>query len=295
MAKTAETNLDTTRVTPTPPSARTVSRSAVILTYGLPLGLVAVMFVVLIPVQANAEAAVADVAGALPIGFAVAAGVVAGVNPCGFFMLPSYVAFQLGTEEAGYDQRAAVSRVMRALLVGLTATLGFVMIFAAVGAIIAAGGSFLGRVFPFLGLGIGVLMVGFGAYLLVTHRYFGILSASRVQVTPRRNLGNAFVFGLGYAIGSLSCTLPIFLVVVGGALATQGFFESLGQFVAYALGMGFVVIAVTIGAALFRDAVSRWLRSALPHVHRASSFFMLGAGAYLIYYWVFFAGLNLSI
>ncbi len=295
MAKTAETKLDTTRVTPTPPSARMVSRSAVILTYGLPLGLVAVMFAVLIPVQANAEAAVADVAGALPIGFAVAAGVVASVNPCGFFMLPSYVAFQLGTEEAGYDQQAAVSRVMRALLVGLTATLGFVMIFAAVGAIIAAGGSFLGRVFPFLGLGIGVLMVGFGAYLLVTHRYFGILSASRVQVTPRRNLGNAFVFGLGYAIGSLSCTLPIFLVVVGGALATQGFFESLGQFVAYALGMGFVVIAVTIGAALFRDAVSRWLRSALPHVHRASSFFMLGAGAYLIYYWVFFAGLNLSI
>ena len=156
-------------------------------------------------------------------------------------------------------------------------------------AIIAAGGSFLGRVFPFLGLGIGVLMVGFGAYLLVTHRYFGILSGSRVQVTPRRNLGNAFVFGLGYAIGSLSCTLPIFLVVVGGALATQGFFESLGQFVAYALGMGFVVIAVTIGAAMFRDAVSRWLRSALPHVHRASSFFMLGAGAYLVYYWVIVA------
>lgn len=295
MAKTVETDIETTQVAAAPATARKVSRSAVFVTYGMPLGLVAAMFAVLIPVQANAEAAVADVAGGLPIGFAVAAGIVASVNPCGFFMLPSYIAFQLGTEEAGYDQRAAVSRVWRALLVGLMATLGFVLIFGAVGAIIAAGGNFLSTVFPFLGLGIGVLMIGFGAYLLVTHRYFGILAASRVPVTPRRNLRNAFVFGLGYAVGSLSCTLPIFLVVVGGALATQGFFQSLGQFVAYAVGMGFVVIAVTIGAALFRDAVSHWLRSALPHVHRASSFFMLGAGAYLIYYWVFFAGLNLPV
>ena len=57
--------------------------------------------------------------------------------------------------------------------------------------------------------------------------------------------------------------------------------------------MGVVVIAVTIGAAIFRDAVARFLRGALPHVHRASSLFLVGAGGYLIYYWVFFAGLNL--
>ena len=105
-------------------------------------------------------------------------------------------------------------------------------------------------------------------------------------MTPRRNIGNAFVFGIAYAVGA-HCTLPIFMVVVGGSLATEGFFESLSQYVA--LGMGVVIVAVTLGAALFRDAISRWLRGALPHVHRASSFFMLGAGAYLIWYWLVFA------
>ncbi len=269
------------------------SRSTLALAYGLPAALVTALMVVLILVQANAEAAVSDVAGALPIGFAAAAGVVASVNPCGFFILPSYVAFQLGTEEAGYDQVSPLGRVGRALAVGLMATLGFVLIFAAAGAVIAAGGTFLGRVFPFLGLAVGVLMVGFGGYLLVTHRYVGVLAASRVQVTPRRNLGNAFVFGIGYAIGSLSCTLPIFLVVVGSALGASGFLASFSQFVAFALGMGVVVIAITIGAALFRDAVAAFLRTMLPHVHRASSLFLIGAGGYLIYYWVFFAGLNL--
>ena len=260
--------------------------------YGVPALLVAVLIGALISVQANAEAAVSDFAGALPIGFAAAAGVVASVNPCGFFMLPGYVAYQLGTQEAGYDQLSGFRRVGRALAVGLMATLGFVLIFAAVGAVIAAGGNFLGRVFPFLGLTVGVLMVIFGAYLLISRRYIGVLAASRIQVTPQRNLGNAFVFGLGYAVGSLSCTLPIFLVVVGGALGAAGFLASFSQFLAFALGMGVVVIAVTIGAAIFRDAVARFLRGALPHVHRASSLFLVGAGGYLIYYWVFFAGLN---
>ena len=59
------------------------------------------------------------------------------------------------------------------------------------------------------------------------------------------------------AIGSLSCTLPAFLVVVGSSLASEGFADSLAQFVWYALGMGSILVAVTIGAALFRGAVDR--------------------------------------
>lgn len=264
-------------------------KSAAILAYAIPAAVVGALIGVLVSVQGNAEAALADFAGALPIGFAAAAGLVASVNPCGFFMLPSYIAYQLGTEEAGYDKIAAPLRLARALGVAITATLGFVLIFVAFGAVVSAGGSALGQVFPYLGLVIGIAMVGFGVFLLVSHRYVGILAASRIQVTPRRNLGNAFVFGIAYAVGSLSCTLPIFMVVVGGSLATEGFFESLSQYVAYSLGMGVVIVAVTLGAALFRDAISRWLRGALPHVHRASSFFMLGAGAYLIWYWLVFA------
>ncbi len=291
MASAADTDTPEKPVAARP--AQRASGSAAVLTYAIPAVLVAAVIAVLISVQASTEAAVSGFASTLPIGFAAAAGVVASVNPCGFFMLPSYIAYQLGTQEAGFEQRPVFLRIGRALLVGLIATSGFVMIFAAVGVVISAGGGFLGRVFPFLGLTIGALMVAFGVYLLISHRYVGILAASRIQVAPKRNLTNAFVFGVGYAIGSLSCTLPIFMVVVGSSLATEGFFNSLSQFLAYALGMGVVVIAATIGAAIFRDAVSHWLRGALPHVHRASSFFMLGAGVYLIWYWLFFAGLNL--
>jgi cytochrome c biogenesis protein CcdA len=112
-------------------------------------------------------------------------------------------------------------------------------------------------------------------------------------VTPRRGLGNVFLFGIAYAVGSLSCTLPIFLLVAGSALGGGSLAGSLGQFVSFGLGMGSVLIAVTIGAVFFRDAVGRSLRHLLPHVHRFSALFLVGAGAYLVYYWVVQLGIIL--
>ena len=54
--------------------------------------------------------------------------------------------------------------------------------------------------------------------------------------------------------------------------------------------MGSVLVAVTVGAALFRGVVATWLRRLVPYVHRMSSMFLIGAGVYLIYYWVVIAG-----
>lgn len=59
-----------------------------------------------------------------------------------------------------------------------------------------------------------------------------------------------------------------------------------------ALGMGLVLVAVTIGSALFQGTVARWLRKAIPYVHRASALFLVAAGAYLAYYWLFIVGLT---
>lgn len=89
----------------------------------------------------------------------------------------------------------------------------------------------------------------------------------------------------------IALTLPVFLVAVGGALGSQSPAQAFGQFVSYALGMGTILVAVTLGAALFRGAVARFLRSAVPYVHRVSALFLVGSGAYLVHYWLFFARL----
>jgi cytochrome c biogenesis protein CcdA len=259
-------------------------RLAAIASFLIPVALVAGLFILLLSVRDSTEAAVANVAGLLPIGFAFAAGMVASVNPCGFFMLPAYISYHLGTEEEGFYKQSTSRRLSKGLLLGGVTTLGFLVVFAAVGGVISAGGQWLVRV------AIGVVMIFVGLYLVITHRTLGIMAASRVTVSPQRNLRNVFMYGIVYAIGSLSCTLPIFLVVVGSSLTGQGLLGSLSQFVGYALGMGTILVAVTLGAALFQGTVARALRKALPYVHRTSALFMVGAGAYLIYYWVFFAG-----
>lgn len=253
--------------------------------------IVAVFFVLLIALRNQAETLVADTAALLPFGWAFAAGMVSGVNPCGFFILPAYLSYQLGAEDAGFYASPALGRAARGILLGLVATAGFVVVLGLFGALIAAGGQVIIRVFPYAGLAVGTLLAALGIWMLATRRSLGITAAKRVAVSPQRNLRNVFLFGIAYAVGSLSCTLPIFLLVVGGALAGgAGFGAAIGQFLSYALGMGVILVAVTIGAALVRGGVTRTLRQMLPHVHRVSALFLIGAGLYLIYYWLWGPG-----
>lgn len=261
------------------------------LSYGLPALLVFAFLALLIALRNSAETAAADLVTFLPVGYAFGAGVVSSVNPCGFMLLPSYISYQLGSEEEGFYDSVPLRRAGRALVIGGVATAGFIVIFAAVGAVLTLGGQWVVSVFPYAGLAVGLVMAALGLWLLATHRTLGIMAASRVGVAPGRNLRNVFLFGTAYSIGSLSCTLPVFLVVVGGALGSLSPVQAFGQFVSYALGMGTILVAVTLGAALFRGAVARFLRSAVPYVHRVSALFLVSSGAYLVYYWLFFARL----
>jgi cytochrome c biogenesis protein CcdA len=247
------------------------------------------LLLLLVSLRTSLEEAMSNLASLLPVGYAFAAGMVASVNPCGALMLPSYIFFQLGTKET---RTSGVERLLKALRIAIATTAGFTAIFGVVGVVVSAGGRWLTGFFPYAGLIIGVAMLGLGVWLLASDRSLGILAASRVSVRPERTLGNMFMFGIAYAISSLSCTLPIFLVVIGSALGSGGLFISLAQFLGYALGMGAILAAITVGTALFREAVERWLRRVLPHVHRLSALFLIGAGVYLIYYWVFEAGLS---
>lgn len=265
------------------------SRRALLLTFVVPALVVALLLFVLVSFRGSIETAVADFAQVLPVGYAFAAGMVASVNPCGVLLLPSYVLYQLKSKEG---TSSTARRALRGIVIAAVVTVGFVLVFGAVGVVIAAGGQWLVRAFPFVGLVVGIAMAGLGVWILLADKTLGILVASRLEVERQRTLANAFLFGLTYAIGSLSCTLPIFLAVVGTSLAGAGPLGALSQFIAYAVGMGAVILFVTLGAVLFRRAMGRWIRLITPYVHRVTALFAIGAGLYLTYYWLFQAGLS---
>ena len=213
-------------------------------------------------------------------------GMAAAFNPCGAAMFPAYVGYQLGTVEA--DQKP-ITTALRGVLMGLAATAGFIVVFGLVGSVLAAGGRVIRDVLPFVGLGIGILIAGTGLWLLISRQHLGIMAASRVNLGQGRGLGQVFLFGIAYALASLSCALPLFLVAVGislGSTSSEGdIFTTVISTVTYGLGMGAIIVAATVGIVFFKDVVSRWMRVVFRYIEVIGKVAMVGAGGYLIFYW----------
>ena len=229
-----------------------------------------------------------------PLGFAFAVGMASAVNPCGFAMLPAYLGLYLGTNEQGTGRRGVAGHLGRALLVGAVVTSGFVLLFGTIGVIIGAGAKYVVDFLPWLGLTIGVGLVLAGAWTLGGGKvYTGLAGrvAARMGNPGQVGVRGYFIFGLSYGTASLSCTLPIFLAVVGTSLSVSSLASSLGQLSLYGLGMGTVIMVLTLGMALFKGAMVGALRKTLRFIQPLSTVLMLVAGSYVVFYWLTIGGL----
>lgn len=225
--------------------------------------------------------------------FALAAGMASAVNPCGFALLPAYLGLYLGGGTAA-GSAGFFRQLLRALLVGLVVTAGFVLLFGVAGALIGVGASFIARALPWFGLAVGILLAVAGAWLVSGGKlYTGVAARAAAHIGEPTEVGirGYFLFGVSYGVASLSCTLPIFLAVLGVSTANIGFLNILLNFVLFALGMGLVIMALTLGMALFKGAMVRFLRRALPYIHPIGAWLMVLAGAYIIFYWLTIGGL----
>lgn len=245
--------------------------------------------------SSTAGSLLGNLAAYFPVGYAFAAGVVAAVNPCGFALLPAYVALYLGRGDATGTSSTGVWQLVLAARVGLTITAGFTLLFAVAGLLLGAAATALVHLFPWIGFAVGVLLVALGARLVngpIQYTNLGERIADRIGGRAQRAgpIG-FFLYGLAYGAASLSCTLPIFLAVVGSAFTSADYIAAISQFVLYALGMATVVVGVTLGIAVLRDGVVRRARVAMRYVEPASAVFLLVAGAYIIYYWLTLGGL----
>ena len=229
-----------------------------------------------------------------PLGFAFAAGMASAVNPCGFAMLPAYLGLYLGSNEQGGARTHPVRHLAKALLVGGVVTGGFVLLFGVAGLVIGGGARAVVDIIPWLGLSVGVLLAFLGAWLMGGGKLYSGLAgraASHVGNPNQVSVKGYFLFGLSYGTASLSCTLPIFLAVVGTSLAVTDIPTALGQLILYGLGMGAVIMALTIGIALFKGTMVGALRKVLRYIEPFSSVLMLVAGSYIVFYWLTIGGL----
>src|SRR6478752_7434337 len=204
------------------------------------------------------------------LGFALAAGAVAAVNPCGFAMLPGYLALVVAGEairKPGASQTEPATRsrtaVARALTATAAMTAGFLLVFGTFGLVIAPLTSSIERYLPAVTVLIGAALLVLGCWLL-SGRAISLLLPRPGRGAPTRRLGSMFGYGIAYALASLSCTIAPFLAVTTLTFRSDSVLLGAAAFVAYGLGMAILVGVLAVATALAGSSASRGLRRAQP-------------------------------
>ena len=228
----------------------------------------------------------AQLARLIPFGYAFGAGMVSAVNPCGFALLPGYLGLYLRDRESA----SMTGRLARAAVVGLTVTAAFIGVFGLVGLALTLVGAALGSYLPWAGLAVGVLLVVVGGSVLGgRHLNLGLAQhlGDRIGIEAQSSGVRAYAaYGLAYAVGSLGCTLPIFLAVLGIGLGSRGPAGAALQLLLYGLGMGAVLTLLALSAALVRRTAFRRIRNLGGLVQPLSAALLLVTGGYVVFYWL---------
>ncbi|MQA07757.1 MAG: cytochrome c biogenesis protein CcdA [Pseudonocardiaceae bacterium] len=186
-----------------------------------------------------------------PLGFALAAGLAVAVNPCGYAMLPGYLA--LVAADAG-ESHGTLPALRRALTATAAMVLGFFVVFEVFVLAIEPRTGALPRYLPIATVVIGGMLVLLGLWMLIGRGF--------VLPHPKTRLISMLGFGACYAIASLSTAAGPFLAltsitfrdgaIVGGVLGYLGYMAGL----ALVVGVPGVVVALLVRA----RAVARWVR-----------------------------------
>ncbi len=218
------------------------------------------------------------------LGFALAAGLVAALNPCGFAMLPAYLTLVVVGDDTQARSRAAA--VGRALAATAVMALGFLVVFGAFGLIVAPLAVSVQRYLPAITVVIAGGLVGLGVWML-TGRQLTVLLPKLSRGAPTARLGSMFGYGLAYAIASLSCTIGPFLVVTTTTFRSGSVLDGVLAYLAYGLGMTLVVGVLATAVALASSTVTTATRRLLPHINRIGGALLVLVGLYVGYYGVY--------
>jgi cytochrome c-type biogenesis protein len=221
------------------------------------------------------------------LALAFGAGLLAPVNPCGFAVLPAYLAYAIGSGTPAGDLAGAspAARLIRGLRGGAALTLGFTGTFTILGVLLAMGLRALIGVVPWAAVALGGALALTGLAMVVGWR-LPLRWPSRRTRTPRQDPLGMIAFGAGYALASASCTLAVLLSVVTQALATTTFSGVLVVFGAYAAGSATLLLSLAVLAALASTLISRFLGRLLPHLNRITGAVLALSGGYLLLYWL---------
>ena len=204
---------------------------------------------------------------------------VAAFNPCGFAMLPAYLA--LVVRRPGDGPLVALGR---AGLATSAMALGFLEVFGSFGLLTVSVASIVQRYLPYVTLLIGCVLIALGGWLLSGRELVIGSMGKGSHWAPTARLWSMTGYGVGYALASLSCTIGPFLAVTGSSVGTGSALGAMSVYLAYAAGFVLVVGALAGALAVASSTLVDRMRAVLPYVNRAGGLIMVAVGLYVAYY-----------
>ncbi len=213
-------------------------------------------------------------------------GIMTAINPCGFVMLPTWLGYFL-TDKAE-DNRNRSKKVLRGLTVSLIMTSSFVLLFGGLGLAVnhLVREEVIARRTPWFTVLLGLTLTIYGLILL-TGRQLPIPIPKTRRGPRTTNLWSIFGFGVSYAVVSVGCAAPIFLLQIAGAFSRDGILQGVVSYLAFSAGMGAIIISLTLSLAFAQSGLAKHLRQILPYVDRVGFLALILGGTYLMVYGIY--------
>lgn len=216
------------------------------------------------------------------LALALAAGMLAAVNPCGFALLPAYLSILV----LGDDSPGAARAVGRAVTLTAWMTIGFVAVFGVFGLLVSPVASQVQQYLPWFTVAFGVVVAAAGAWLVAGRELPRLRLGAGSGAAVTRSAPAMVGFGVSYAVASLTCSIAPFLALVVTSFRAGSAGEGVLLYVTYGVGMGLLVGLAAVAVALARRGLVTGLRRTGRWVPRAGGVLLLVVGAYVAWYGV---------
>ena len=210
---------------------------------------------------------------------AFVAGVFATFNPCGFAMLPAYLSLAILDAQKLTSRR---TQIFKALKFSGLMGVGIVGVFAIFSLVIFPISTSIQKYLPYVTSLLGLVILLFGTALI----FKGPVLLKKIwspNVPPTGSWITYILYGVTFALGSISCTIGPFLAVTSTALGAS-LVESLLTYIFYGLGFVATISVLAIFTALSKDLLIKKIRGAGGALEKFMGGLMALIGLYLIYF-----------
>jgi cytochrome c biogenesis protein CcdA len=183
----------------------------------------------------------------------------------------------------GASQGVTRAPLQRALRVSAAVSSGFLVVFLIVGSISRLFTQWIELNAKYAGFVIGLALIGLGVAML-----FGWKPSFATSIPGAKKDHSTramFIFGVGYAIASIGCTIGLLTTAILGSIGTHGFTSGVISIVMYGLGMSLLVTALTVTLAAAKTGMTKMLKRSLRYIDKVAAGFITITGAYLTWYW----------